>query len=69
LHPFFCNEKLTFLIKDLRTFLNERPSAYLDEMAWFIWDEYEVIATESTISRELKKMNWSRKAVKHLFLF
>ena len=43
--------------------MNERPSAYLDEIAWFIWDEYEVVISESGLSRVLKRMNWSRKVV------
>ena len=55
---------LTFtFIQDIKVYLNERPTAYLDELSWFIWDEYEVVATESTISRALKKIKWSRKAV------
>jgi hypothetical protein len=47
----------------LLKFLNEKPSSYLDEMAWFLWDEYEVAVSESSISRLLKSLHWSKKVV------
>ena len=33
----------------LLRFLDDRPTAYLDEMAWFLFDEWEVIVDEATI--------------------
>lgn len=39
-------------------YLEERPTAYRDEMEWFSWDEFNPAADESTISRDL---GWNRK--------
>jgi len=36
---------------------------YLDELVALIYDEYDVITTESTIYRELKRAKWSWKKV------
>lgn len=33
-------------------------------MVWFFWDEYEVTVSESSISRLLKSLHWSKKVVK-----
>lgn len=51
------------VVDDLLLFLSQRPTAYLDEMKWFIWDEYEIEVSESTIWRALQKRNWTRKKV------
>ena len=32
-------------------------------MAYFIWDEYSVMASKSAIQRALKKKKWSKKQV------
>lgn len=42
-------------------YLKERPTAYQDEMAWFLWDEFELTIDESTISRAFKRLGWNRK--------
>jgi transposase len=42
-------------------FLRGRPHAYLDEMAEFLYDEFDVEVSTSTIWRELERMRWSRK--------
>lgn len=39
-------------------YLEERPTAYRDEMEWFSWDEFNPAADESKISRDL---GWNRK--------
>ena len=44
-------------------YLNERPSAYLDEIVWFLWDEYDVVVSDSTVSRVIKQLGWSKKVV------
>ncbi|KAL2700391.1 hypothetical protein AAEP93_008914 [Penicillium crustosum] len=41
--------------------LLERPNLYLDEMAIFLWDEFEIQATKSSISRALAYEGWSKK--------
>lgn len=51
------------IVDDLLFFLSQRPTAYLDEMKWFIWDEYEVDVSETTIWRALQKRKWTRKKV------
>ena len=40
----------------LLEYLEERPTAYQDEMAWFLWDEFDLTVDESTISRALKQL-------------
>jgi len=37
--------------------------AYIDEMVWFLWDEYDVMLSTAAVQRCLKRMNWSRKVV------
>ena len=44
--------------------LFEKPDLYLDEMAWFIWDEFRMAVSRSTISRALNQAGWSKKQVK-----
>ena len=33
--------------------LLEKPDQYIDEMVVFLWDEFEVLVTTSTLSRAL----------------
>jgi transposase len=47
----------------LLQYLNNRPDAYLDEMCWFIFDEFNIIIAESTLSQVLARRRWTRKAV------
>jgi len=49
----------------MKTYLNERGGAYLDEIVWFFWDEYKVEISESTLSRVLKRIHWTRKVVRY----
>lgn len=51
------------VVDDLLFFLSERPTAYLDEMKWFIWDEYKIEVSGTTIWQALQKNNWTRKKV------
>lgn len=46
---------------ELLKYLEQRSHAYLDEMCWFLWDEFEISATDSTVSRALKRLGWNRK--------
>ena len=41
-----------------------RPHLYRDEMAVFIWDEFEVLVTTWSIFRALKYEGWSKKVSK-----
>ena len=45
----------------LLDYLNERPTAYLDEMRFFLYDAFDLLVDESTISRELRRLDFSRK--------
>jgi hypothetical protein len=49
--------------KGLREYLDNKPLAYIDEMIYFIWDEYDIMVSESAIKRCLKRIKWSRKVV------
>lgn len=42
--------------------LLEKPGLYLDEMAIFLWDEFHILATTSSIRRALVSKGWSKKA-------
>jgi transposase len=50
-----------FHIAELLGYLSERPSAYLDEMAYFLLDELDVPVSLATVQRTLKRSRWSRK--------
>ena len=43
--------------------MEDRPTAYLDEMAWFLWDDCDIVVSISSIWRALKRNKWSRKTV------
>ena len=45
----------------LLDFVAGRPSAYLDEMAWYLFDEFSIVCDEATIWRNLHRLWWSRK--------
>jgi transposase len=50
-----------FYKAELLHYLEQRPSAYLDEMVYFLWDEYELQVDEATVFRALRRLRWSRK--------
>jgi hypothetical protein len=52
------------MIQVLCDHLLEKPHLYFDEMADFLWDEFGVLVTASSIRRALKYENWSKKAAK-----
>jgi hypothetical protein len=49
------------MLEALCDHLLEKPSLYLDEMAIFLWDEFQMLATTSSIRRALISTGWSRK--------
>ncbi|KAF4209653.1 hypothetical protein CNMCM5878_005039 [Aspergillus fumigatiaffinis] len=53
------------MLKALCDHLLEKPHLYLDEMAIFLWDEFQVHVTTSSIGRALKREGWSKKAAKY----
>jgi transposase len=52
------------MVEVLLDYLHTKPELYLEEMAWFIWDEFKVIISTSVISRALNKAGWSKKQVR-----
>ena len=48
-------------VNELHVYLQQRPTAYLDELVFFLWDEFELDVSESTVYRALKRSRWSRK--------
>jgi len=48
----------------LLEYLEDRPTAYLDEMQFFLFDEFEIECDLSTVYRALQRQRWSRKVVK-----
>lgn len=34
-------------------YLEQRPTAFQDEVSWLLWDEFQLVVVESTISRAL----------------
>ena len=46
----------SFHIQELKLYLDQRPSAYLDEMVFFLHNEFGLQVTESTVFRTLKEL-------------
>jgi transposase len=51
-------------VQSLLLYLQDRPTAYLDEIAYFLFDSYSVDVSIKTVSRLLKEAEWSRKRAK-----
>lgn len=51
------------MLEALRDHLLVKPGLYLDEMADFLWDVFEVNVSTDSISRALKKIKWSKKTI------
>ena len=49
--------------EDLLKWLEQRPLSYLDKMAYFLFNKYNIVVSESTISKCLKRIGWTRKKV------
>jgi transposase len=54
------------MIDALRERLLEKPGLYQDEMAVFLFDEFNVLVTPSSISRALKSIGWSKKTARQV---
>jgi transposase len=54
------------MLDALRERLIEKPDQYLDEMAVFLWDEFEAQVATSNISRALKSIRWSKKVARRV---
>jgi hypothetical protein len=54
------------MLEALCDHLLEKPGLYLEEMAVFLWDEFEVHVSTFSISRTLKDIGWSKKAARQI---
>jgi transposase len=52
------------MVETLIGYLHDKPNLSLQEMVWFIWDQFQVDISKSTISRALDKAGWSKKKVR-----
>ena len=52
------------MLEALCNHLVEKPTLYLDEMTIFLWDQFAIHATKSSISRALASKGWSRKTAR-----
>lgn len=58
---------LTPYIRDaLREYVRIWPDRYLDEFAVYLFDDFDTLVSESTISRELKRMGLSKKQFRQI---
>jgi transposase len=46
---------------ELLKYLKQRSHAYLNEMCWFVWDEFEIFVDDSIVNKTLKRLSWNRK--------
>jgi hypothetical protein len=46
---------------ELLRYLKQRSHAYLNEMCWFVWDEFEISVNDSIVNKTLKRLSWNRK--------
>jgi len=51
-------------MQKLLEFLKDQPTAYLDEMQTFLFDEFDALLSLISIYRALERARWSRKVVK-----
>lgn len=52
------------MIEALCDHLFKKPGLYLDEMAIFLWDEFQTLVTTSSIRRALVAKGWSKKTAR-----
>ena len=62
---FRCS-KLTILEYALLEYLTGKSNADKEEMALFIWDTFQIIVSESALTRLLNKKKWTKKIVHFL---
>jgi hypothetical protein len=52
------------MIEALCDHLLEKPGLYVDEMGIFLWDEFRVQVTNSSLKRALASVGWSKKVAR-----
>jgi transposase len=61
-----CRSLTPQMLEVLREHLVVKPELYLEEMAVFLWDEFDVLLSPSSISRALLSINWSKKTARRV---
>jgi transposase len=54
------------MLEALCEHLLEKPGLYLDEMAEFLHDEFDVLVSTYTISRALRSHGWTKKVARRI---
>lgn len=54
------------MLNALREHLLEKPGLYQDEMAVFLYDEFNIHVTTISISRALKSIGWTKKTTRYV---
>lgn len=54
------------ILEALCDYLLEKPDLYLDEMAEFLYDEFDVVVSTCTISRALRSHGWTKKVARRI---
>jgi hypothetical protein len=49
------------MLEALCDHLVEKPGLYIEEMAVFLWDEFSVLPSTSSIQRALSRHGWTKK--------
>jgi transposase len=52
------------MLQALQEYLLEKPGQTLNEMAVFLWDEFQIVISTMSISRALKSIGWSKKVAR-----
>lgn len=54
------------MLEALRVRLLEKPGMYQDEMALFLYDEFQILVNNSAVSRALASIGWTKKATRQI---
>jgi len=47
----------------LKDTLHAKPSMYIDEMVWFLWDEFDRMVSERSVGRWLAEQKYFKKLI------
>ena len=50
--------------EQLLAYLEQRPMAYLDELVYMLFDEFDLVVDQCTVWRCLNRLRWSRKRMR-----
>jgi hypothetical protein len=61
-----CRSLTPQMLGVLQEHLVVKPELYLEEMAVFLWDEFDALLSPSSFSRALLSINWSKKTARRV---